>query len=184
MPKQLGTTNEVSRTSAPGSPVGGQTYHDSATGKTYVYDAVNSKWQQYGGNLSLAIQTAFVRITSDTTTTSTTFTDLTGVTLTLTTGACDLLIWFTFSASNSSANRAISFSVLFDGTSYMGAMVRPPGASIADSGAMVLRIPSVSAGSHTVKIQWKVSANTGQIRPVTGAPLEEHAALLVQEVTN
>jgi hypothetical protein len=41
---------------------------------------------------------------------------------------------------------------------------------------------ALAAGAHTVKIRWKVSGGTGQIRAAT-IPTQEHASLLVEEVT-
>lgn len=183
MPKQLGTTNVVTRTAAPGSPVGGQTYNDSATGKSYIYDAVAAKWRQLAG-VGGVIQTGFAKVTSDVTTTSTSFVDVTGLSVTLTTTGGDLVAFFTFGASNSTTGRENDFRILLDGTSYQGTSMRCGAKDLAQSGGIVIRFTGVAAGSHTVKIQWQVSNGTGQIRPVTGAVDKEHANLLVQEVSN
>lgn len=184
MPKNLGTSNEVSRAAAPGSPFGGQTYYDSGTGKSYIYDAVASKWRQYGGGGGVPLQTSFVKLASDITTTSTTFVDMTGITLTLTTVGGDLLVNFSFSISNTNANRLLNVRVMLDGVTQGGASTRITAVDAPGSGAIVLRLTGVSAGSHTVKVQWMTASATAQCRPVTGAIDGEHANLLVQEISN
>lgn len=122
-------------------------------------------------------QTVFAEISTNTTTTSTTFTNLLSQAITTQSGF--LLINLTISASNSAANRTVSFQVLVDGVVRRGLSVRVSATGVAESGGLVLRVP-VTAATHTVAVQWSVSSSTGQIRPTT--TVTEHCSLLLQEV--
>ena len=129
------------------------------------------------------IQTQFTEISSDTTTTSTTFTDLMSLNIS-TTGASYLLVDFSASHSVTSANSGATYQLQVDGTPIRGC------ASGAGTGAQnspgfcagfVYKSGILSSGSHTVLIRWRVNAGTGQIRPATQD--DEHASLLVAEIT-
>lgn len=131
-------------------------------------------------NLSPAqrlVQTAFAEITTDTTTTSTSFVDL--LTITLTTATNNLLIYVSHSFGNTSAFGAQVFvRLLLDGAAIRGAGDQAS-STFASSGAIITK-EAVTAGSHTIKVQWRVGSNTGQCRPVA-APDSEHCSLLVIE---
>jgi hypothetical protein len=142
-------------------------------------NAANNGWEFVAGEL---LQTAFAEQATNTTQTSATFGDLGTVTLTLTTTAGSaLLITFTASASNTNNNHNIDFQLVIDGTAVRGAGMRVPVAGQSDSSAITYKKTGLSAGSHTIKAQWRTDGNTAQIRPTT--VLNEHASLLIQEVT-
>jgi hypothetical protein len=126
------------------------------------------------------LQTAFSEITADTTTTSASFVDL--LTVTLTTGANSLLIMAAANISNASANVNVQVRVTLDGVAQRGSLTRSPSASGCQAVAITLK-RTVSAGSHTIKVQWLTASSTAQCRPITAAVDKEHASLLVQEVT-
>lgn len=128
-------------------------------------------------SLNYLRQAVFAEISTNTTTTSTTFTNL--LSQNITTQAGFLLINLTISASNASANRTINFQILVDGVVKRGLSVRVSASGVAESGALVLKVP-VTAASHTVLVQWSVLSSTGQIRPTT--TVTEHCSLLIQEV--
>lgn len=130
---------------------------------------------------SVLVQTASTSIAADTTTTSTTFVDL--ITIVLTTGANKLLVRAMGAASNTNANRDSFFRLTVDGTSIGGGSGRSPSANAATAFAIEFKTATLTAASHTVKLQWRVSANTGQIRPITGNVDAESATLTVEEVT-
>jgi len=123
-------------------------------------------------------QTVFSEISSDTTTTSATFVDL--LTANITTTGGGLLIHATVSSTSSGNSEDHHYQVLLDGTPKRG-FLHWAKSEVAGSGAVVIYLTGVSAAAHTVKLQWRVSGQTGQIRPVT--TIDEHASLLVQEVT-
>lgn len=122
-------------------------------------------------------QTGFLEITSDTMTTSTTFIDL--LSMSITTGANAVLIWFTCSFSMTAPLNFGHFRIVVDGTTK-----RAVAASIAASNdvvcAAIVYKDSVSSDSHTITIQWKVDSGTARIRPVAD-PDHEHASLLIIE---
>lgn len=98
------------------------------------------------------------------TTTSTSIVDMTSgsVAITLSTGAC-VMIFGAGSVSNSTAGAFVAVSVDLDGgslgefsvcTSATASAFVPFGFSIA---------LTIAAGAHTVKLRWRVSANTGTL---------------------
>lgn len=105
------------------------------------------------------------RITAGTTTntTSATFVDISGVTITKTTGAykCDVI--FAGSAGVSSAASAV-ITLLIDGTNVGNASTGITAFTLAASegGNLSFIFPTavLTAGSHTFKCQWKTSAGT------------------------
>jgi hypothetical protein len=104
------------------------------------------------------------------------------LTLTLTTEANYLRSLFTCSGDNSNASaRTVYFRLLLDGVKVKGSSFRT---TTNTSGTMATELSSyglVTAGSHTVAVQWCTSASTARIRPVTN-PNFDHASLLVQEL--
>jgi hypothetical protein len=127
-------------------------------------------------------QSVFGEVSVDTTTTSTTFVDLITQNITISTNGI-VLVWFSCGASNSGNNNQVIFQVTIDGVAKRGAAtVAASGATDTGSAAIVLRVTGLTAGTRTVKIQWRVSAGTGRVRPAT-SPDTEHASLLLAEVT-
>lgn len=117
--------------------------------------------------------------TGDVSTTSTSLVDMTGVTVTITTGARPVHI--SFSGSTSGAATAITtFNVDIDGTLQFGT------SGIAyqlygSSGYLVcIAFDSdvLTAGEHTIKIQWKVNSGTGVMAASSTCP----AILSVHEI--
>jgi hypothetical protein len=123
---------------------------------------------------SSIVQSNFSEITANTTTTSTSLVTL--KTTTLTTGAGYLNIYATFSTSNATAGSTNNFILNIDGSASNGSSVLAT--DVADCGVIYKKI-AVSAGSHTVILQWSVSAGTGMVRPVN--TIAEHASLLIVE---
>ncbi len=127
------------------------------------------------------IQTKFVEVTADTTTTSTSYGNLLSITLTSTTGT-KLEILATVGFSNNTANVVTNFQIQADSTVLRAVASQNSAASGANAVAIVAR-KSIAAGSHTVNLRWKVAAaSTAQVRPATQAD-REHASLSVHEVT-
>jgi hypothetical protein len=131
-------------------------------------------------------QTVFANVTTDTTTTSTTFVDLISTTIVVSDVAF-LHIHATCCSSTADAiiNRIHRFQVLVDGSlpvvgSAFG--VAALALSLPVTGGIVVYTGALTAGSHTIKLQWKVSGSTGQVRPVTHTD-DEHASLLICEVS-
>ncbi len=115
--------------------------------------------------------------TTDITTTSTSFVDMTEMSITLTTGDSTLDISFFAGVANATTGKVNTYQILVDGTSYIVAKSRIDTASIGSPIALGWMI-NVTAGSHTVKVQWKVDGGTGYNRAAT---TEEKRNLIVRE---
>lgn len=170
--------------SVTGSP--GDIYVQSRAGvasTTYQHkgaSANNTDWVIIGPGV---LQTDFTEVTVNTTTTSASFPGSTLLTTTITKklAASDLIVHFSAGASNTNNGRQAFFRVVVDGVTQRGVGVDCTNSGIAQSASIVVRTSGVAAGSRVIAIQWYVSANTGQVRPVA-APDSEHASLLVEEV--
>lgn len=123
-------------------------------------------------------QVGFAEVAADVTTTSSSFVDLTALSVTLTVATAGYLhIWFSVGA-DASALQDIAFQVLIDGAVQRGIQMRVTTGQL-QSGSIVLR-RSATAASHTVKIQWKTTGGTARISAVT-SPAIYHGSLLVED---
>lgn len=123
------------------------------------------------------LQSQYNRLTVDTTTNSTSFVDL--LSLNITTGANHLVVHFTVAGENTRNDREVYFRLQIDGVTKIGTTLSGVGGPRATTAALVFK-EAISAGAHTVKIQWSVESDTGRVLPVT-YPDMEHAALYVEE---
>lgn len=122
----------------------------------------------------------FVALASDQSTTSTTYVDVPGMSLTVNVSTGDeLLITVTGSGSVSASGTTGSLQLLVDGV----AVASCPSSTVTNpfpvAWAMVWRASGLGAGAREVKLRWKTSANTTRCRPLTQ---EENMALLVERV--
>lgn len=108
-----------------------------------------------------------VRTAGDITTTSTSLVDLTAATITLTTGANRCLVGFAADVSNSSAGEGAIFNVIVDSTLLLGTAgikFANPTANLQTNASFTVMTDTLTAASHTIKIQWMVTAGTGTVR--------------------
>lgn len=135
-----------------------------------------------GGGASSLASGQVKRTAGDVTTTSTSPTDLTGASITFSTGAHRALLAFSGSWFCSAANTmAIDFDV--DGTRIFGGNF-PNAWNINHAGQAapitIVAITGVlSAASHTFKVQWKTSGGTGTMQGTTDTPYLFSAAELL-----
>lgn len=122
------------------------------------------------------VQSWYLALSSDVSTTSTSFVTLMTLPVVTTGGA--LAIAFSVAGTNSNNNRNLDFRLIVDGATVSATKFRRD--SGAGSPASLSVFTPVSAGNHTIAVQWLVSASTGRIR--ASSVTEEHAALLVEEV--
>ncbi len=104
-----------------------------------------------------------VKTNGDVTTSSTSFVDLTSITATLTTGAHRCLVTFTVTSSVD-VTGTVFYDVLVDGSSIGGtngtiARTITVGGN-ANTIGFSIYTAVLSAASHTIKVQWKVSTGT------------------------
>lgn len=173
MPKQLGTTYEASRASAPTGVAEGQTYYDTVKKIPFFYDGTT--WKPAIG----VLQTVQNEITVNQTTTSGAFTNL--ITQSITTGANFLIVTFDVTTSNNSGTAQNFFRIRVDGVTERAGGCRMAAANTAQGVSLSARVP-VTAGTHSVTVDWYRSAGTAQIRPVA-APDSEGGSLIIWEVT-
>jgi hypothetical protein len=128
-----------------------------------------------------SIQTLYTEITTDVSTTSVTPTYVTLQTQTIvTTGANYLRCLFTSTGDNDTATAQNYFRIMVDGVLQKGSAVRVSAASTPHSCA-IQTMTLVTEASHTVLVEWCVTAGTGRIFHSTN-PNYHHASLLVEEV--
>lgn len=102
---------------------------------------------------------------ADINTTSTSFVDLTGASITMTTAAVRCLVIVSLMAINSNAGQSVCFDVDIDGTRFANTtngIARMVGTTWTPIQFQFFT-DVLSAASHTFKIQWRVSANTGGV---------------------
>jgi len=131
------------------------------------------------------LQAGAVDLVADQTTTSASLVDLSGSTFTITTSiGSKLSISASFAMSNTSAvgsnNRV---ALLIDGSVVKNATFSTPAIANQFCCGAIEHMASLSAGSHTVKLQWSTTAGTVQCRPITAAPTSEHATLKYIELS-
>jgi hypothetical protein len=123
------------------------------------------------------------KLTEDMTSTSNAFVDLLTKTIT-TAGGTNLIIWLSCSYSVSNYyERSAMFNLVIDG--YEVSRGGDETYQAANSGAIVYRAANLSAGSHTIKTQWRLNLagdGTLRCRPVT-VPENEGAEMLLMEVS-
>lgn len=126
-------------------------------------------------------QSVFAEISADTTTTSTTWTDLLSLSITTEAGYIQCLASSCFTMSNASG-REMALRLVIDDVAQRACASMSDSTTYGEIFSIVFK-KAVAAGAHTVKLQWKTSSATYTMRcrPVT-APDVEHCSLLVEEV--
>lgn len=103
------------------------------------------------------------QVTSNVTTTSTSAVDLTGATVTVTTGTRPVVVSFYGMVSHSVASKQFQLNLVQDGSSIQQANAF----SVTAGGFVPIHIMvrvNPAAGSHTFKVQWQVvDAGTGTV---------------------
>lgn len=125
---------------------------------------------------------SFVRLAADQSTTSTTFVDVPTMTLLPTVETGDVLIVSVSGSGSTIAAAIVDLSLVVDGTTAVGASMDALVSPFPFCWALTARLTGLVAGAHTIKLQWRTSANTLRVRPVT-ALATEHLALLIERVT-
>jgi hypothetical protein len=164
----------------PTAPPEGSVWWNTTTEQLMIQTATGSKvLAQLGGpGAGGMVQSKFVEVAADVSTTSTTWVDL--LSTTITTLAGFLLLTTTVSPNTSSTSAGFYIRLLLDGVAVRGASGYAGSATFNETVSIVSK-EAVTAGLHTVKVQWRVSTGTLRCRPVT-APDQDHASLLIQEV--
>lgn len=106
-----------------------------------------------------------VRTSGSVSTTSTSLVDLTGASITLTTGAFPVHISFAGSWYNDTDNQALYINVDIDGALELGTngIIENDTFNYEANASFSIDSAVLTAASHTFKIKWRVSAGTGVI---------------------
>jgi len=118
------------------------------------------------GTIGLLPASDFYSQVSGITTTSTSYTDATSHTITITTSGGKVLLNFSATTSNDTLNQNNFFTFAVDAVDQDAAVIARADAHVATSKqvvSMVQLVTGLAAGSHTFKVRWKVSANTGSL---------------------
>lgn len=100
-------------------------------------------------------------------------------------GGNSLIVNFSASGQNNAGGGTVTtFRLLLDGNLVKGASFTKMAGSViaASCVAIVARIPALTAGSHTVSVEWQAPSNTTSINAASD-PDGNHATLLLQEVS-
>jgi hypothetical protein len=111
-----------------------------------------------------------IRTAGDVTTTSTSLVDLTGATLTFTTGAFPVQYAVAQSASISATGTSMQCNVDLDGTLLHGSQGLQAGGGVGGQyfdWSFSGQTAALSAGEHVIKVQWMVGDDTGTMRAST-----------------
>lgn len=115
-----------------------------------------------GGGFTPAIGRVHDIASANPTTTSSTFADLLSLSITISTGAHSVLLLFSCMAGNNGSNTTC-FDFTVDGTRVGDTLGSTGTNNATDSVSMQHVTAALSAGSHTFKVQWKVTGSTGTV---------------------
>ena len=140
----------------------GQTCYLEDSNIVQYYDG--AAWASVGA--AAAVYGRVVRTAGSVTTTSTALVDLTGATITFTTGANPVAYSVSQCISSDATGRVLQFNINIDGTLLYGTT----GLRFADAnaptnynGSFSGQTAALSAGSHTIKVQWSINTGTGTV---------------------
>jgi hypothetical protein len=139
-------------------------------------DSGNTKRDTVQGLLDLAPAPTFGRVISaggNITTTSTSLVDISGVSVTITTGAFPVAYGASQGSHVNAVGNGMNFNVDIDGSLQRGTVGEVFAQPVADhlmNSSFSGQSAALSAGSHTIKLQWSVGGNTGTLRMNSGSP--------------
>lgn len=148
-------------------------------GNICLFDTTSGKLIKDGGAppSSGLLQSSTINLTGgNITTASNAMVDLTGATITITTGAHRCLVFFNLVCSNSLVTGNLQFDLLIDGVSQGGTSGIALVGGNAGGGDNWSVTPTfltsvLTAASHEFKLQWRVDSGTGTVRASAVAPL-------------
>lgn len=107
-----------------------------------------------------------VRSAGNLTTTSTSLVDVTGATVTFTTGAKPVAAGYAVTVTNNTGGNTVVLNIAVDGALELGTVglyTAVPAASYEVPFSFTHQTAALAAASHTIKMQWAVNATTGTI---------------------
>lgn len=138
---------------------------------TYIRD--NLDW------LKKPTESGNITFSSDFTTTSASFVDVTGQTTTLTTNGGGLDVFIRYTVQSSSSSTSAQFQLVVDGSTNIILSSFSSGITLRNNYTTYHHIPALSAGSHTVKVQALISG--GATLTIRGTASTDNPAFYVRE---
>lgn len=130
-----------------------------ASTKKYVDDSIAAVETSSG-------QTEITTVKS---TTNTSYEDISGLTVTITTLGGNVLVMMSSNSIYSLNGGTTYFKAVLDSTSSSESFAQDIAAAQSAGGHYTWLFTSVAAGSHTIKIQWKTSGATPKLNTVNGS---------------
>ena len=147
-----------------------QIAYDNTDNQIHFHDGTEEK--------ILGVKTSTVLGSTDISTTSTNFVDMTDMSIDITTRNSPVLILASFCGYPSGGAASIVLRLVIDGTPEQASTLY---AAAGNSQTIAMNaLKTLSAGSHTIKLQWRVSANTANNFP-SSMPNWHHRRLTVIE---
>jgi hypothetical protein len=125
-------------------------------------ETTGMKWATAAAGFTPAIGRVHDIASSNATTTGTSFADLLSMSITITTGAHSVELSFSCMAGNNGGNSTV-FDFTVDGTRVGDTLGSTGTNNATDSVSMRHVTTTLSAASHTFKVQWRVTGNTGTV---------------------
>jgi hypothetical protein len=132
-------------------------------------DAAHMNYIEAGIAAAAALGAGKVKLVGgNLTTSSLTFVDVTGATITITTGANRVLLAFSGVVANGQTGNGQYFTFLVDGVDQGGSQglieIDCPGNGYSSPAVLTYLTDVLVAGPHTFKAQWRVSAGTSTLQ--------------------
>lgn len=143
------------------------------TGALYICTAAGTPgtWSVATANLASG---RVVLTSGDITTTNTNFEDMTGLTVSVTTGARRCLVSVAGVIANTASGRELDVDIAIDGSRQGGTKglldTYSTGANFNSNVSFSYLTAALTAGAHTIKLQWRTSAGTSTARASSASP--------------
>lgn len=169
----VGTLSAGSHTISISTPTGANINNDDYASLTVI--------ESIGGSGPIVGSSDFSKISTDVSTTSTSYSDL--ITKSVSINGTEMLINFTANGITQGGADSVYFRILVDGSPIAngGGWETRTSAGSAFSCANVIKLTGLTPGSHTVKLQWRVAVGSGVAINAATAPDTNSANLLITE---
>lgn len=125
-----------------------------------------------------------VALAADQATTSVTFVDIPGMSVTFTPKSARVRASFTCACGKNGTGGTASFQVLLDGTPVTGVAGSNQGSGFNQGvpACCEVVLPVTAGSAHTIKVQWKIDSGGSANCDVVSSPGNVNASLWVEEV--
>jgi len=156
------SSNSITNAKMADDAIGVAELSATGTASSSVFLRGDNAWAAAGGTAPVSGRVK--RTSADISTSSTSLVDVTGATITFTTGANPILYGATATWRNGTTGGDAYFNVMIDSTLEMGTSGSPShtihAATANANASFTNQSAALSAASHTIKMQWKVTSGT------------------------